>query len=50
MIRIGELDQARQLDIVLAEDDPDLATLHQAVLEGAGHHVEGHCHPNRISP
>ncbi|MDQ6883883.1 MAG: response regulator [Candidatus Dormibacteraeota bacterium] len=37
--RISQLDEARQLDIVLAEDDPDLATLHQAVLEGAGHHV-----------
>lgn len=38
--RISQLEHARQLDIVLAEDDPDLATLNQAVLESAGHHVE----------
>jgi len=37
---ISQLEHARQLDIVLAEDDPDLATLNQAVLESAGHRVE----------
>lgn len=32
-------DQA-PLDIVLAEDDPDLAAMHKRALEGDGHHVD----------
>ena len=35
-----ELGEGRQLDIVLAEDDKDMALLNQYVLEAAGHHVE----------
>ena len=34
------LGEARPLDIVLAEDDRDMALLNQYVLEAAGHHVE----------
>lgn len=35
-----ELGEGRQLDIVLAEDDKDMALLNQYVLEAAGHHVK----------
>ena len=34
------MEQSRPLDIVLAEDDPDLAVLNQIILESAGHRVE----------
>ena len=37
MDRLGE---GQPLDIVLAEDNPDLAQLNQLVLESAGHNVE----------
>jgi CheY-like chemotaxis protein len=37
---MDQLGAPRPLDIVLAEDDPDLALLNQHVLEAAGHHVE----------
>jgi len=37
---MDQLGGARPLDIVLAEDDPDLALLNQHVLEAAGHHVD----------
>lgn len=37
---IDQLQAPQPLDIVLAEDDPDLAKLNQLVLETAGHHVE----------
>lgn len=40
MSEIDQLGEARPLDIVLAEDDPDLALLNQHVLEAAGHHVD----------
>lgn len=37
---VDPLGEARRLDIVLAEDDRDMALLNQYVLEAAGHHVE----------
>jgi CheY-like chemotaxis protein len=37
---MDQLGEGRPLDIVLAEDDPDLALLNRHVLEAAGHHVD----------
>jgi len=37
---VDQFGDVRPLDIVLAEDDPDLARLNRMVLEGAGHNVE----------
>ena len=37
---VEQLQDVPPLDIVLAEDDPDIAFMHQRVLESDGHHVE----------